>query len=61
MSKINLLIACAGGKKLSTCKLKELGCNAEKTAKAIYEKEVDALNAMDYAPHLIMMHYLVEM
>ncbi len=50
MSKLNLLIARAGGKELSTRKLKELGCNAEKTAKAIYEKEVDALNAMDYAP-----------
>ncbi len=50
MSKINLLIAHAGEKELSARKLKELGCNAEKTAKAIYEKEVDALNAMDYAP-----------
>jgi hypothetical protein len=50
MSTINLLIARAGGKELSTCKLNELGCNAEKTAKAIYEKDVDALNAMDYAP-----------
>ncbi len=50
MTKVNLLIACAGGKKLSTCKLKELGGNAEKEAKAIYEKEVAALNAIDYVP-----------
>jgi hypothetical protein len=50
MSKINLRITRAEGKELSTRKLKELGCNAAKTAKAIYEKEVDALNAMDYAP-----------
>jgi hypothetical protein len=30
--------------------LKELGGNAEKEAKAIYEKEVIALNAIDHAP-----------
>jgi hypothetical protein len=46
----NLLIAYAGGKELSTRKLKELGGNAEKEAKAIYEKESIALNAIDHAP-----------
>jgi hypothetical protein len=50
MIKVNLLIACDGGKELSTRKLKELGGNAEKEAAAIYQKEVAALNTMDHAP-----------
>jgi hypothetical protein len=50
MIKVNLLIARDGGKELSTCKLKELGGNAEKEAAAIYQEEVAALNAMDNAP-----------
>ena len=61
MTKVNLLIACAGGKELSTCTLKELGGNAEKEAKVIYEKEIAALNAIDHAPHLILMQCLAEM
>jgi hypothetical protein len=52
MTEVNLLLAHAGGKELSTRKLKELGGNAEKEAKAIYEKEVAALNAIDHAPSL---------
>ncbi len=50
MIKVNLLFALDGGKELSTCKLKELGGNAEKEAAGIYQKEVAALNAMDHAP-----------
>jgi hypothetical protein len=50
MTKVNLLIAHAGGKELFTQKLKEFCGNAEKKAKAIYEKEVAALNAIDHAP-----------
>jgi hypothetical protein len=38
MTKVNLLIACAGGKEISTCKLKVLGGNAKKEAKVIYKK-----------------------
>jgi hypothetical protein len=47
MTKVNLLIAHAGGKDLPTCKLKKLGGNTKKEAKAIYEKEVAALNAIE--------------
>jgi hypothetical protein len=50
MMEVNLVIACAGGKELSTRKSKKLGGNAEKEARAIYEKEVAALNAIDHAP-----------
>jgi hypothetical protein len=50
MIKVNLLFARDGGKELSTCKLKELGGNAETEAEAIYQKEVAALNAMDHTP-----------
>ncbi len=50
MFKVNLLFARDGGKELFTCKLKELGGNAEKEAAATYQKEVAALNAMDHAP-----------
>jgi hypothetical protein len=50
MTKVNLIIAHAGGKELSTHKLKKLGGNTEKEAKAIYEKEVATLNTIDHAP-----------
>jgi hypothetical protein len=47
MTKVN---ARDGGKELFTCKLKDLGGNAEKEAAAIYQEEVAALNAMDNTP-----------
>ncbi len=48
MTKATSLIGCAGGRELSTCKLKELGRNAEKEAMECYEEEVATQNAINH-------------
>ncbi len=48
MTKANSLIGCAGGREFSTCKLKELGRNAEKEAMERYEEEVATQNAINH-------------
>ncbi len=48
MTNANSMISWAGGGELSTCKLKELGRNAEKEAMERYEEEVATQNDMDH-------------
>jgi hypothetical protein len=48
MIKANTLMSHAGGGELSTCKLKELGRNAEKDAMECYKGEIATGNAMDH-------------
>ncbi len=48
MTQVNTLIARAGGKELSTWRLKELGSIAEHTAMELYNAEVGEQNAMEH-------------
>ncbi len=48
MTQANSLIACAGGMKLSSKRLKELGSNAELEAKELHNVEVAEQNEMDH-------------
>ncbi len=50
MTQINTLIACAGGKELSTQRLKELGSIAKHAAMELYIAKVEEWNAMEQEP-----------
>jgi hypothetical protein len=50
MTQINTLIACAGGKELSTWRLKELRIIAKHAAMGIYNGKVAEQNAMEQEP-----------
>jgi hypothetical protein len=50
MTQINTLIAKAGGKELSTWRLKELGSIAKHAAMELYDAEVAEQNAMEQEP-----------
>jgi hypothetical protein len=48
MTQVNSLIACAGGTKLSSKRLKELGSNAKLKAKELHNVEVAEQNKIDH-------------
>jgi hypothetical protein len=50
MTQVNTLIAFAGGKELSTWRLKELGSIAEHAAMKLYNAKVAEQNAMEHEP-----------